>query len=286
MESLLGISMDAIALGSLAASALVLGSLLLAVLRQPLLLRLALCGPPRRPLQTGLVLIGLALSTIVIGTALNTGDTISHTIRTLVASSVGRADEVVLALPRDQRRSPSEYVTALLNGTLLTGFGTYFPEEQAARLAGAISRDDRLAGMTPAIGEQATAVNRAQEALAAQIRLLALPVDFPPVFGSLVSPTGEPLALTDLRPSELLANTDAAALLRADPGDLLEVRTRDGTFAFTLRAIAETGSLSGAQPTLYVPLPHYQTLAHRQGWINQILVANRGEAATSVRLSA
>src|SRR5215216_4676236 len=173
MESFLGIPMDAIAIGSLAASALVLGSLMLAVLRKPLLLRLALRGPRRRPVQTGLVLIGLALSTIVIGTALNTGDTIAHTVRGLVASGVGRADEVVLALPRDQRRSPTEYVTALLNGTLLTGFGTYFPEEQAARLAGAVFPDHRVAGVTPAIGEQATAVNRAQEVLAAQIRLLA-----------------------------------------------------------------------------------------------------------------
>ena len=51
-------------------------------------------------------------------------------------------------------------------------------------------------------------------------------------------------------------------------------------------AIVERGPLGGSQPTLYVRLADYQRLVGREGQINQILVANRGENSTSVQLSA
>src|SRR5712691_6113160 len=119
--------MDQILAGSLASVALLLGALSLAALHRPLLLRLALRNPGRRPAQALLITLGLTLSTLIVSTALNTGDTITHTVRSLVARGVGRVDEIVVAIPRGAQRSPAEYVGALLNGSLLTGLGGYFP---------------------------------------------------------------------------------------------------------------------------------------------------------------
>jgi putative ABC transport system permease protein len=285
METLLGVPLDVIMVGSLGTTLLVVGLLLLSAIRRPLLLRLALRNPGRRPLQAGLITLGLTLSTVVVGTAFNTGDTITHTVRSLVASGLGRADEVVLALPRDQRRSPAEYVGALLNGSLLTGLGGYLPEQRAGTLIAAVSRDDRIAGMTPAIGGQVTVVNLDQQAVQGQVSVLALPPDYPPVFGALVSPDGEPISLADLAADELLATADAAAQVGAEAGTRLELRAGDVAFPTRVRAVVSGGELGGTQPTLFVPLARYQRLLGRDGTINQILVANRGDASASVRLS-
>ena len=81
--------------------------LVLAAIRRPILLRLAVRNPARRPAQACSITLGLTLSTVIVTTAFNTGDTITHTVRTLVASGLGRADEVVLALPREQFRNPA-----------------------------------------------------------------------------------------------------------------------------------------------------------------------------------
>jgi putative ABC transport system permease protein len=294
VETLLGISTDAIMLGSLAGVGLAIGLLLVAGLRRPLLFRLALRNPWRRPTQSLLITLGLALGTIVVGTAFNTGDTITHAVRSLVASGVGRADEVVLALPRDQRRPPAEYVAALLNGTLLTGAGGYFPEEQAVRLIAATADDQRIAGVTPAIGERATVINRDRHSVQGEVSLLALPTDYPPVFGGLAvvdgmnhtaATLGGRSPLAELASDEVLANTAAAVQLDVQPGTLLEARTRDGSFPLRVRGTVQSGELGGPQATIYLPLAAYQTLAGREGRVNQILVANRGDATTSVRLS-
>ena len=285
MDSLFGVSLDALLAWSLGVTALVAAGLLIVAVRQPLLLRLALRNCLRRPLQTGLIVLGLTLSTVVISTAFNTGDTITHTIRTLVARGLGRADEVVVALPRDTRRSPNEYLGALLNGSLLTGQGVYFPAERAAALAEALADDSRIAGLTPAIGEQVTVVNRDLHAVQGQVSLLALPVDYPPVFGALLTLDGQSRSLAELQPGELLLNNEAAALLAAETGTALDLRARDGVLAFRVAGVVQTGDLGGAQATVYVPLEHYQKLTNRLGLINQILIANRGEATTSSRLS-
>src|SRR5436190_8690889 len=253
METLLGVPLDAIMVGSLVASVAVVGLLLLAALRRPLLLRLALRNPGRRPLQACLITLGLTLSAVVVGTAFFTGDTMTHTVRALVASGLGRADEVVLALPRDQRRSPAEYVGALLNGSLLTGLGGYFAEERAGALIREVSADGRIAGLTPAIGGQVTVVNLDQQAVQGQVNVLALPPDYPPVFGGLVSPDGQPVPLAALEPDELLANAEAAAQVGAEAGTRLELRAGSGGLSTRVRAVVRTGELGGTQPTLFLP---------------------------------
>jgi putative ABC transport system permease protein len=192
---------------------------------------------------------------------------------------------VIVALPRDSRRSPAEYVGALLNGSLLTGQGGYFPETRAQALREAVAADRSIAGLTAAIGEQVTVVNRDLQAVQGQVSLLALPPDYPPVFGPLLGADGRERTLDRLTPGEVLLNADAAASLAAEPGSRLDLRTRDGVLALRVAEVVATGDLGGAQPTLYLPLADYQRLTGRTGSVNQILVANRGPATLSSRLS-
>lgn len=95
MNTLFGLSMDAIMVGMmvvfLSVSTLV-GAL---ALRNRLPLKLGLRNIPRRPAQTVLIVVGLMLSTTLITSALGTGDTMTYSLRTGASASLGRVDEIV-----------------------------------------------------------------------------------------------------------------------------------------------------------------------------------------------
>src|SRR3954447_1476729 len=97
-------------------------------LRNRLLFNLAVRNVPRRPFQSMLIASGLALATVIVTTALTTGDALSYTVRTLVAGSVGRADEVIVKPRRDGRRVGFDAVQSVANGTFLTGTLDYFEQ--------------------------------------------------------------------------------------------------------------------------------------------------------------
>ena len=286
METLLGVPVEIILVASLGATLVAVLALTALTLRRPLLARVAARNAARRRAQAILITLGLALSTIITSTAFNTGDTITHTVRSLVASGLGRADEVVLAIPRDRRRSPGEYLAALVDGSLLTGLGSYFPETRATQLAAATAGDPRIGGLLPAIAEQVTVVNLDLQAVQGQVNLVAIPPDYPSAFGPLRTAEGAELRLDVLGPNELLAGAEAAAQTGATPGTHLELRTPNGALQYVVRDVVSAGGLGGTRPTLYLPLSAYQHAVGRQGQVNQVLVANAGDATTSYRLSA
>src|SRR5574341_1488210 len=95
MEKLFGLSMNTIAgcLGS--ALALVLVVLALVAWRRPVMFKLGLRPIPRRRAQSALIVFGLMLASLIITAAFGTGDTLSHTIRSLVVEGLGEIDEIV-----------------------------------------------------------------------------------------------------------------------------------------------------------------------------------------------
>ena len=64
-------------------------------LRNPVLVKLGLRNIPRRPTQSILIIIGLALSTIIIVSALSTGDTLTHSLRRQAVAAYGEIDEIL-----------------------------------------------------------------------------------------------------------------------------------------------------------------------------------------------
>ncbi|MCC7371931.1 MAG: FtsX-like permease family protein [Chloroflexi bacterium] len=285
MQSILGVPMSTIVV---AVSVLFVGGLaaLLAVgLRDRLLLRLALRNVPRRRAQSALIALGLALSTVIITTALNTGDTISHTLRSLVAGTVGRADEIVVRPRRDARRIGFDNVQSVANGTFLTGTLQPFEQAEADRLAAALADDDRIAGVTASTVEQVLAVNGSTGEVQAQVRLYALPRSYPPVFGTLTDTRGGPLDFAGLDAGAVVLNADAALALGAEPGHRLQAQLGEHSLELTVAAIARSGDLTGVQATIVMPLDDLQRLTEAPGQINQVLIANRGNSTTSVLLS-
>jgi len=125
MRSLFGLSQDSLLLGlgiAALAVAVVLGA---AAWRNPLLLRLAWRNVPRRPGFAVLITLGLTIGTVILSSAFTTGDTMSQSVRTVVAGVLGSADEVVF-IPAAVQRSGFDLAQSIASGSLLTGVTGYF----------------------------------------------------------------------------------------------------------------------------------------------------------------
>src|SRR5215218_6895975 len=95
MRTLFGLSHDLLLVGLTVVGVAVVGVLGLAAWRNPLLPRLAWRNVPRRPGFAALITLGLTIGTIILSSAFTTGDTMSQSVRSVVAGVLGSADEVV-----------------------------------------------------------------------------------------------------------------------------------------------------------------------------------------------
>ncbi|MCC7105453.1 MAG: ABC transporter permease, partial [Chloroflexi bacterium] len=286
MDSLFGVSLDVWLAVSAIFDLLVLATLAVYGLRHPLLLRSAARYPRRRPWQSLLIVLGLSLSTIIVSTSFNTGDTMSFAIRSLVAGSVGRADELLIALPRGRAASPAQYLQSLLDGSFLSGNGDFFPVSELGPVMDAARQDARIAQVLPVIGLTVSATNLAQRVTAPGLNLTAVPSNDGPVFQSVPTVDGGRLAFAQLGPEDVLLDERAAAALSASDGDSVRLSSRDLTYDVKVRAIASGTELGGSRPSLYVNLEEFQQRTGRIGQVNRALVANAGSPADAVQLSS
>src|SRR5512145_2110225 len=95
MEKLFGLEMASIAGALSAVLVLVIVGLALLAWRRPVFLKLGLRPIPRRRAQSTLIILGLMLATLIITAAFVTGDTLSHTIRSVSIEGMGEIDETI-----------------------------------------------------------------------------------------------------------------------------------------------------------------------------------------------
>src|SRR5688572_8059674 len=214
MSSYFGVPVERITLavlGLLAIAALVLGY---RAWRWPVFVRLGLRQLPRRPGQTALIVLGLALSSTLISASLATGDTLTHALRSAAVAELGRVDEVVVA-SAPPRPSP----TPGSGGGSLTST-TFFPLETYERLTAELRTDRTLArdvaALAPAIRLDCVMTNPTsrQTSFAA---IVALPSALDAEFGRL-SARGVPLDMAALGAGETYLNESGGAALSAVAG--------------------------------------------------------------------
>src|SRR5437764_12201603 len=152
MRSLFGLSQDNLLLGlgmATLAVAIVLGA---AGWRDPLLLRLAWRNVPRRPGFAVLITLGLTIGTVILSSAFTTGDTMSQSVRTVVAGVLGSADEVVF-IPAPEQRSGFDLAQSIASGSLLTGVTSYFPVSDVQQVDAAVKGDAGVSAIVPLVLE-------------------------------------------------------------------------------------------------------------------------------------
>jgi putative ABC transport system permease protein len=278
VTNLFGLSRDALLVGVTVGMAIVgLGLVGVAVTR-PLLMRMALRNLPRRPGFAALITLGLTLGTIILSTAFTTGDTMSLSVRTVVAGALGTADEVVL-VPGATQPTGFDFVQSIAGGNLLTGATMFFPVSDVDRVQHVVGDDPHVAAIVGAILAPVAVENGAGDAFRAQVNLVAVPVDAPSAIGALESADRQPLSLAELAPNEVYLNSEAASALGVGADDTVQLIGLDPPVSLRVRAITGLGKLGGGQAALFMPLARAQALLGQPAAINEVLIANRGSDA-------
>jgi len=257
VEKLFGLEMATIARALSAMLILVVASLALLAWRRPVFFKLGLRPIPRRRAQSILIVLGLMLATLIITAAFITGDTLSHSIRSVAIEGMGEIDELVQV---SGGSSDSSY------------FRMARCESLAAQLAGYPLVDHLL----PAINESAPVVNVTRRSSLRSITIMGLRPEDIWVLpqGEVTDSAGQPLALESLEANEVYINAAAAEVLGAAPGDELELYVGPHPKDFTVRAIAGQGE----EPRMLVNLYQAQRMFNQTARINVILVSNLGDA--------
>ena len=245
MEKLFGLEMAAIAGALSAILVLVIVSLALLAWRRPVFLKLGLRPIPRRRAQSTLIVLGLMLATLIITAAFVTGDTLSHSIRSVAIEGMGEIDEAGPGQRWEREIRPiSEWRATSRWRQQLAGYPLV----------------DRL---LPAINESAPVVNVTRRSSLRSIEIMGLRPEDIWVLpqGEITDAAGQPLSLEALEAKEVYLNAAAAEALDAAPGDTLELYVGSHPKDFTVRAIAGQGE----EPRMLVTLRQAQRMFNQHG---------------------
>lgn len=275
MERLFGIPMGGLAAALVAALVVVLAGVGALALRNRVFLRLGVRNAARRRSRTALIVAGLMLGTTLIAAALSTGDTMAHTVRSTVITSLGQTDELISA-----RGAEIELAVQLQAATTTS----YFPEGEVARVREALEGSTLVDGVAPAIFEQVSVQDLTSRQNEPRVLLFASDPAQLAGFGE-IRAGGRAVSLADLGPGEVYLNRDAADELGAAAGDSVRVLAAGRSASARVRAIVHFDGAGTDGPALLEPLPAAQALLGEPGRIGHIMVSNRGGATSGAALS-
>ena len=279
MNELFGIPMESLALAIIIILAILVGVVGALALRNRIFLKLGIRNVTRRRARTALIVLGLMLGTTIITSALVTGDTMSHTIRTSAITSLGQTDEFVSVQGAD--------IDAEVEVGATTGIEYFsedvFPEVEYELLLG---HEDLIDGVAPAIIEPLAVQSVTTRQSEPRVTLFASSQAHLGAFGDIRRhDDGEPQYLNDLKAGEVFLNSDAAEELQAAPGHELRLYAEGDAMPVTVREIVDYEGTGTDGASLLLPLDAAQRLLHRDGEIKHVLISNRGDELTGAALT-
>ncbi|MBN1265640.1 MAG: FtsX-like permease family protein [Anaerolineales bacterium] len=248
-------------------TALVLVLLVLAwlALRSRVMFKLGLRPIMRRRTQSSLIILGLMLGTLIITAAFVTGDTLSHTIRSLIIEELGPIDEMVHV------RTDNSMLRS-----------SYFNLSRYETIAEQLQGYPNIDAIVPGIRESIPAVNitRRQStravnlyAVRAQDAALILPEE------ELRTSEGHMLLLEGLEAHQIYLNQSAAEALGAQPGDQIKLYAGSSPRIYVVAGISQGANSA----RVYLNLDQAQRLFSKTGRINLIMISNLGDSRHGAR---
>ena len=270
MNEIFGIPSGTLLTILLVAIGLILAAVAFIGWRYPLSFRLGLRNLPRRKAQTALVIGGLALSTMIITSALGIGDTIDYSTKSGVYEELGGIDLQI----------GSELVQAEGGFGFSSGpdqdaaAGSWFDASVAGEVA-ALVDDGTLDGAAPLIVQTLPVASTASNLSEAAVEIRGIGQ----VTGDgLLAPEG----LAGLPAGQVLANASLAQELDLSPGDELLI-VRGMPAPVELAGVVPDGELAGSGPALLMGLAQAQAFLDQPDSLNRVLASIDGDAETGVR---
>ena len=260
MDSLFGVSTQLLAQIIGISAVLTIVAIIVLSITNRIMFRIGSRNITRTPLQSLLIVIGLMLSTTIIGASLGVGDTVTHSIRKVALEGTGFVDQEIEAQG---------------NGIFGDSYITVDDAEKIRKLAVANSLVD---GVIYRIQSVAPVVNTRTNRTESRMILRGYSANDQPDFGKLNTTDGKVVKLSDLKTNEILINEVAAKTLDAKSGDEIKIITVSGEKSFGLHSVLINGGLAsgGSTPVGLMGLTNLQSILSRDGEIDSIGVSNLG----------
>lgn len=274
MENFFGIPIDSLTVTLLVIFVLSLVVLSMSALRNRVIFKMAARNLPRRRANTVLTVLGLMLAAMIFSASFSTGDTLTHSIRTIAVNDVGEVDIMVV-------REGIEPGVFHIEDVMET---SYFDSENFERVRQALKNEPKVEGTAPAIIEVVPVVAIQSELNEPIVDLLGLDYEYSEPFDPLIDRHGNELSLEDLNEGEVYINTELAESLEVDVSSNDKVYTFLGEQAtqFTVKDIYKTGGTPSGDLSMVTSLSSLQALRGSED-INYILITNQGGSIGGAR---
>ena len=277
MDALFGIPMQTIMfvlVGIFALSMLSVGYVFFA---NRVMFKMGLRNLPRRGLQTGLIVLGLMLATLIITAAFTTGDTVDYSVSSRAYDHWQRTD-----LNLNLRGDDSEDAI---------GPEVWVPEDAAAALDQQFAGDPDVESFLPFLYTQAAATDDRSNLSEPKVNLVGVDPERLSQTGGLRLAGGGAFDLTALAGDELLVSERAADALDARVGDGVSLFVQGREYAATVAGIVKDEQASGVLGAfddssrsggIAMPLAGVQEMIGQSGNVNYISVALAGDVRGTV----
>lgn len=263
MNDLFGVSMDIIAVVSMAVTAAILLFVAYIAWRNPVMFKLGLRNIPRRKAQSTLIVVGLMLSTLIMSAAFGTGDTLTTSVTGEVYSILVEADEWI---SWDAEKEPRPVEEQLIPLATVEEWQRMFAD------------DPEIEAFVPFQRETLPIMNQRTRLNEPSARIVAFRSSDAQALGGLRDVAGAPVTL---RGNDIAINEDLAKEIRAQAGDAVVVFYGGEQVAFTVVAIVPSNVLSGAIDSnakngAAVDFATMAAITGRGENANAVIVSNRG----------
>lgn len=251
-------------------------------LRRPVIFKMGVRNIPRRRAQSTLIIVGLMLSTLIIGAALGTGDTVDYSMKSEVFDTYGQIDEMVIA-SHDVEADPSlAGGSATIDGAVL------------ATVEQALSGDAKVDGIMPILEERMPAINQSASLAEPDVIVVGIDPAEAGEFDGIRGVSGGNVDLSALGASEVVLSEKMADAVGAGVGDTVTLYYQNEPVSFTVAAIGENSYLTGVRRNvssgletvgLAMGLQELQSLTGHAGQFTSIVISNTGNSRDGLKLS-
>lgn len=269
MDTIFGVPADTLLYVLLGILALIFAGVGITAVLYPLPFRLGIRNIPRRRSQTMLIVVGLALSTMIITSALGIGDTVDYSVKVVVYDALGAIDEEISA--------------SAIEAAASFGFGAapnsssdntqWIDASIAADIAAAVD-GDTIDASVPILAQPLPVFNNANNLSEAAVSIRGIGE----ISGDgLIAPAG----LADLADDAVLVNRSLAEALDVSVGDEL-LLVKGAPAPFTVAGIIPDGELAGGQAAVVWTLAQAQSFFEQTDGITAVLISNAGDRESGV----
>ncbi len=273
MNTIFGIPADTLMYTLLGLLALIFLGVGLTAWRYPLPFRLGVRNLPRRKSQTMLIVVGLALSTLIITSALGIGDTVDYSVKVEVYDNLGAIDQEIS--PTQLEASGGFSFSATPNTA--TDQSQWFDAAIVADITPLVD-NVTIDAAVPVVVQTLPVFNSANNLSEAAVAIRGIG----DITGAgLVAPAG----LSSLANDEVLVNASLAEELDITAGNEL-LLVKGMPTPFVVASIVPDGELAGGGAAVIMPLEKAQEFFEQAGQVTAVLISNVGDRETGAALTA